>query len=91
MVHRDLKGSNVVLGDFGESIVLDWGLARVVAPGGDAPTRILFGGGSRAVRDVLVDGQLLVRDGALTRSDAESVRFAAAEALPALISRAGLR
>jgi tRNA A-37 threonylcarbamoyl transferase component Bud32 len=28
IVHRDLKGENVVLGDFGEVIVLDWGLAK---------------------------------------------------------------
>jgi serine/threonine protein kinase len=32
IVHRDLKGQNVVLGDFGEVIVLDWGLAKRVGP-----------------------------------------------------------
>jgi serine/threonine protein kinase len=28
IVHRDLKGENIILGEFGEVIVLDWGLAK---------------------------------------------------------------
>jgi WD40 repeat protein/serine/threonine protein kinase len=36
VVHRDLKPENVMLGDFGEVLVLDWGLA--VATDGHRPT-----------------------------------------------------
>ncbi|HEV3120332.1 MAG TPA: serine/threonine-protein kinase, partial [Isosphaeraceae bacterium] len=30
VVHRDLKGQNVMLGDFGEVMLLDWGIAKLI-------------------------------------------------------------
>lgn len=44
VLHRDLKGQNVILGDFGEVVLLDWGLAKLVRrPEGetDAPAVVL--------------------------------------------------
>ncbi|MBP9084562.1 MAG: serine/threonine protein kinase [Kofleriaceae bacterium] len=52
VIHRDLKPANIMLGDFGEAYVLDWGVARTIAVEGQ--THPLAGG---ANADEEIDGE----------------------------------
>jgi WD40 repeat protein/serine/threonine protein kinase len=40
VVHRDLKPSNVMLGSFGETVVIDWGIAKVTGQSDDYEDRL---------------------------------------------------
>ncbi|QDU61665.1 Serine/threonine-protein kinase PknD [Planctomycetes bacterium Pan216] len=38
VIHRDLKPENIMVSDFGQVVVLDWGLAKIVDTASDAPS-----------------------------------------------------
>jgi hypothetical protein len=50
IIHRDLKPANVLIGDLGETVVIDWGLAKVI---GEA--EIALGQPLPALGDALTD------------------------------------
>jgi len=85
-LHLEEEIGTLAIGRRADIVVID--SERLAGPGGTPIARIVFGGGSRGVRDVLVDGTFIVRGGAPLLFDPVEVRAKAAEALPALLERA---
>lgn len=75
------KLADVVVHDAGS---LDW------TPRGDPALQLVWGGDGRTVRDVIVGGRIVVRDGQCVSVDVAALRADATAAQQALLRRAGI-
>jgi protein kinase-like protein len=41
VIHRDLKPANILVGELGETVVIDWGLAKVIGEDDDKPGTLI--------------------------------------------------
>lgn len=80
---------SIEVGKAADIVVLD---TRSVGwtPRGDLARQLVWGGASSSVRDVLVDGELVLRDRVPTRVDLAALHTEAAERSAALVRRAGI-
>jgi 5-methylthioadenosine/S-adenosylhomocysteine deaminase len=80
---------SIEVGKAADLAVLD---TRSIAwtPRGDLALQLVWGAGSGSVRDVVVDGEVVVRDGRPTRVDIDALRAEAADRSAALLARAGI-
>ncbi len=60
-------------------------------PGGDPVLNLVWGTDGRSVRDVVVNGEIVVRDGAATKVDESALAEAARDAQRSLFERAGIQ
>jgi 5-methylthioadenosine/S-adenosylhomocysteine deaminase len=71
-------------------LVVHDGASLPWTPPGDPTLNLVWGTDGRSVRDVVVDGRIVVRDGRCTTVDEDELRRTAREVQRALLARAGI-
>ena len=89
IVHRDLKPGNVMIGEFGEALVLDWGIATNLTEVPEAAGTPGFMAPEQAMGDVPVDARVDVHGlGAILRTLLASTDEPVPRPLSAIVARA---
>jgi len=80
VVHRDLKPANVMVGDFGEVYVLDWGLARIVEEKEAPSSSLEIGADVSSVGGMTQAGTMLGTPGWMAPEQIENASLVGTEA-----------
>ncbi len=59
VIHRDIKPDNIIIGEFGETVLLDWGIAKVHGLGDELSSRLLR---DREKLEALANGETVEGD-----------------------------
>lgn len=89
-IGRGHELGSIEVGKRADLVVLDAARPEWSPPGDDEALQLVWGTDGRAVRHVVVDGRVVVREGRCTGVDEDALRAAAAEAGRSLRARAGL-